>query len=148
MSEPQQKRAKQEARAECRAAARAAERAEWLGQSNEINNLLAQINEIDRDPDVLTTAEYKLITDRLRQREAQYKAAFASQDDKEAKFTCIVCLDKHKLSALRLHVPCGHGFCDKCIAQGTAVPGADGVERACCTCRQPVEEVIQAFLTA
>jgi hypothetical protein len=31
--------------------------------------LLAQINEIDRDPDVITTTEYKLITARLRQRE-------------------------------------------------------------------------------
>jgi len=146
MSEPEQKRARQEARAECRAAARAAERANWLGHSDEINKLLAQINEIDRDPDVITTTEYKLITARLRQREQQSKTAFASQDDKEVKFTCIVCLEKHKLSALRLHVPCGHGFCDKCIAQGTAVPGDDGVERACCTCRQPVEEVIQAFI--
>jgi hypothetical protein len=69
MSEPEQKRARQEARAECRAAARAAERANWLGHSDEINKLLAQINEIDRDPDVITTTEYKLITARLRQRE-------------------------------------------------------------------------------
>jgi hypothetical protein len=107
------KRTKHVTRAACRAEARAAERAGWLGHSDEIDKLLAQINEIDRDPDVITDNEYKLITDRLRQREAQCKAAFAGKDNKDVVFTCIICLEKHNLSALRLHVPCGHGFCDK-----------------------------------
>lgn len=159
MSEPDYKRAKHKARAVCRVAARAAERAGWLGDPDEIKKLLEQITEIDRDPDVVTDVEYKLITDRLLQRETQSKAAFAGKDNKDMVFTCIICLDKHNVSALRVHVPCGHCFCDKCDAQGTAVPAApvlsaagaaepapESIVRACCVCRQPVEEVIKAFI--
>ena len=152
-AEPAPKRAKQQARALCRAAARAAERADWLGDRDEINKLLAQITEIDRDPDVVGPAEYELISDRLRQREQESRCFYAAEASKPEHYTCGICLEKKPLFfQLHVIVPCGHGFCEKCMAKARADYEASGANLdpewryKCPWCHKPVDEVVKVRL--
>jgi hypothetical protein len=100
---------------------------------------------------VLGVTEYELISHRLIQRDTEGRCTFAGDLNKGEAFTCGTCLDRNPLSALRVLVFCGHGFCEKCMAKAraayeTALAEDPGLSFTCPSCRKHVEEGVKVLL--
>ncbi len=67
-------------------------------------------------------------------------------------FTCSICMDTLALERLHVNVPCGHGFCKRCIGKSCVGKDARDAKDAkdapagCFSCRGKVASVVQAFV--
>jgi hypothetical protein len=155
MAESAPKRPKTDMMAEVRVALRAAERAEWIGNMHEIKYLREQVESIRYEAPVSKDAELGLIVAQLEQKAARDRVAAAAEANCVGMFTCSICMDTLSLDQLHVNVPCGHGFCKRCI--GKSWEGKDARDArdakdakdapaACFSCRGKVACVVQTFV--
>jgi len=146
MAESAPKRAKTDMMAEVHAALRAAERAEWIGNMHEIKYLREQVEIIRHEAPVNKDAELGLIVAQLEHKAARDRVAAGAEANVVGTFTCSICMDTLALDQLHVNVPCGHGFCKRCI--GKSRDGRDGRDGrdACFSCRGKVACVVQVFV--
>jgi hypothetical protein len=151
MSEPDFKRTKYAKLAEVRVALRAAERAAWVNHVYEVDKLKEQVDTIYNDPDVRTHEEVDQIIQQLNQKTAKDLRAATYKANATETFSCGICLSTQKLGELRLIVPCGHGFCDKCTAKlQENITRAHAHEEkdipGCPNCRKKIDSVLKAYV--
>ena len=133
------------ARRALEAAARADMRFQFVNEDGEIDQLAEQLDDLDSEPHGQHHGEYHIIKNRCERLQAQRNQAAAKEENKELSFVCAVCFDKCEMGCLRIHTPCGHGFCEDCtdaVVHGAACKG-DPV--LCPACRAPVAAVVQPF---
>jgi hypothetical protein len=149
MAESAPKRAKIDMMAEVHAALRAAERAEWIGNMHEIKYLREQVEIIRHEAPVNKDAELGLIVAQLEQKAARDRLFAAAEANVVGTFTCSICMDTLSVDQLHVNVPCGHGFCKRCIGKSCErKDGRDGrgAPAACFSCRGKVACVVQVFV--
>ena len=138
--------AKSAARRALEAAARADARFQFVTEDGEIDQLRDQLDDLDGEPLGNHHDEYHIIKNRCERLQAQRNQAAANEENKELTFVCAVCFDKHLIESLRIHTPCGHGFCDDCTDDlAAAALEANDPGATCPACRAPVVAVVQPF---
>ena len=117
-----------------------------LSESDEIDTLTEQLDELDSEPHGNHHEEYHIIQNRCQRLQEQCNQAAAKEQNKELTFVCAVCFDKHPIESLRINTPCGHGFCEDCTDDlAAAALEANDPGSTCPTCRAPVAAVVQPF---
>ena len=135
------------ARRALEAAARADLRFQFVNEDGEIDQLKDQLDDLDCDSHGNHLEEYHIIQNRCERLQAQRNQAAAKEENKELSFVCAVCFDKCEIGCLRIHTPCGHGFCEDCTVELRVLraPADPDPAPSCPTCRAPVAAVVQPF---
>ena len=135
-----------------RAAKRAEERWQATDEDNEVETLEFQLNNLQYESDENVLQEFDIIQSRLQCLNEHFKRLAAKDCNKDLEFACSICMDNHKMDALRIVNPCGHGFCNTCLekhmAAAPAAAGADDDDNGppvCPTCRGAIASVITPY---
>ena len=148
---PDKSTAKNAAHRALRAAARANARMEAVSdnESNEIETLKGQLDDLDYGSDLDTTEEYNIIKNRCTRVKVHCNRMAAVESNKTITFACAVCFDNCEIVSLRIITPFGHGFCEQCtdkVQAAAARPRSpEAPEAGCPTCRGPIASVIKAY---
>jgi len=137
-----------------RAATRAAKRLEAVQSEDhdlELEILEEQIDKLQNESDDESLKEFDVIQHRLKTLTEQCNRDVVKEINKNFEFACSICRDNHKKDVLRIVNPCGHGFCNECLAKHMEAAAAldavngDPAGPRCPGCRGEIADVITPF---
>jgi hypothetical protein len=109
-----------------------------VNDNDEVELLQEQLDAIDESDDDDAAQECDLIKARFEAITKKHNAGAAHTANETLTFECCMCLENCDMTALRVNIPCAHGFCSKCGQQPTDAP----LFMPCPTCEQAVTAVI------